>query len=328
MAWQRWQFLWVKPGCTKLNPRFSASESNTVLFPTCWAGLFNKTSLPNRPSHTIVFQGSQADHKSVKTNAPRCRHASVDVNLKKDDSFKCRWYKSTYIYIEDMCVCAYIIYIYIFVSVWLSYIHRFCTEYIYPNILSAISRLLQDINCNCGETNLIGLFGWLLFDIQIYFQFTLVASAYRPTDAINMCGLLAAIFSPEFFEYNDLTARSTKNRNMRLEWISFKASGFTFKTQRWTIIWNWKHDGAIDAFQCVESMQHSKNVAFCYNDGIMKRVFEVEKRRFLDGISCLGWTEAFDSIMANRMGIAFQNWWFWGEMCVCVCVSLWTIDER
>ena len=141
-----------------------------------------------------------------------------------------------YIYIYLFIYLCIYLFIYIFVSVLLSYIHRFCTEYIYPNILSAISRLLQDINCNCGETNLIGLFGWLLLDIQIYFQFTLVASEYRPTDAINMCGLLAAIFSPEFFEHNDLTARSTKNRDMRLERISFKASGFTFKTQRWTII--------------------------------------------------------------------------------------------
>ena len=55
---------------------------------------------------------------------------------------------------------------------------------------------------------------------------------------------------------------------------------------------------------------------------LWKGVFEDRKRKFLDGISCLGCTEAFDSIMANRLGIASQNWWFWGDVCVCVCVTV------
>ena len=134
-----------------------------------------------------------------------------------------------------------------------------------------------------------------------------------------MCGLLAAIFSPEFFQHNDLTAWSIKNGDMCLERISFKARGFTFKTQRWTIIWNWKHDGAI-VCRIYATFPKCRLLLQWWN---YEKVFSrIEKRKFLDGISCLGCTEAFDSIMANRLGIALQNWWFWGDVCVCVCVCV------
>ena len=115
----------------------------------------------------------------------------------------------TYLYILNLCVHVYIyisckyIHIYIHIcsirhAIVISYVD-ICNFRIYLSEYSV--RLLQGIyKLQLWEANPIGSFGRLLFGL------TLVASEYRPTDAINMCGLLAAIFSPEFFQHNDLTA--------------------------------------------------------------------------------------------------------------------------
>lgn len=167
------------------------------------------------------------------------------------------------------------------------------SEYICPNILSANSRLLQGI--------------------------TLVASEYRPTDAINMCGLLAAIFSPESFQHNDLMARSNKKWGyvfgmdlIQSTWVHIQNSTMDnhMKLKTW-----WCHN--------VSNLCNIPKMSpFVTMMDLWKGVFEGRKKGSFSmeslGLSC---TEAFDSIMANRLGIALQNWWFWGDVCVCVCRS-------
>ena len=106
-----------------------------------------------------------------------------------------------------MCACVYIYHVNICIHIHIcSILHAIVIAYVdicnFRIYLSEYSvRLLQGIyKLQLWEANPIGSFGRLLFGL------TLLASEYRPTDAINMCGLLAAIFSPEFFQHDDLTA--------------------------------------------------------------------------------------------------------------------------